>query len=548
MAALPAPLPPAGPRLRLGRVRLATRLAMPPWLAARQPRFGEAELVARIRGEVAPLLHSGDDALWVIRRLDVVAVADAAADGAEALARAMREAVARALAGGADGVVRFESRAARLATFLFDLASGDAFDRWYHRRYRALAPLPTAQAVRLALLGEPEDGLPAVILLHQSGRLIRWIDRIGGEGARAALSALVPVETYRQGRVDPGALVDAVGAEPGFRRWREGPQARLALVAIGAAQLSAPPAALAAAVPAALHILARRHRLAAVPFPATDPAEGAADPGPPAGTTRRAAHARARSKLADQVAAQGPLSLATSFAGIFLLWRSVVELGLPALLADGRMRLELAATLAGPDREAARDDPALHWLADHIPEPDEAVPRAPAGLAFARLLVDRAAPRVPALIEQRFGEDGRIVQDALTEDWLIAGSSAHARRQLVALGLARPSPAPDEARPVATDLAYFGATDRRRVGWALLARAAHADLARRLPGLARSSASWVAANLVAGRGELTVEDGEARVHLPRVPLDLVLRMTGMDGMRVDLGGGRGFRLLLPGAS
>src|SRR4051812_25058411 len=113
MTAALAPLPSVGPRLRVGHLRLATRHAMPEALASRQVALDARSLVAHVGTELESLLADGDRSLWIIRRLHVAATADAGANGAEALARALRDAVARALRDGADGVVRFESRAAR---------------------------------------------------------------------------------------------------------------------------------------------------------------------------------------------------------------------------------------------------------------------------------------------------------------------------------------------------------------------------------------------------------------------------------------------------
>jgi hypothetical protein len=166
-------------------------------------------------------------------------------------------------------------------------------------------------------------------------------------------------------------------------------------------------------------------------------------------------------------------------------------------------------------------------------------------MAVARLLVERAAPRVPQPVRQDVGRI-RIVQDARTEDWLTVGSVRHTNHVVAGLGLGRPGPASEEARPAGIDLEHFDATDGGPTArWAVLARAAYADLARRLPGLARSSASWVARNLVAGQGELIMADDGVCVRLPRAALDLVLRMTGIDRTRVDLGDGRSYRLMLP---
>jgi hypothetical protein len=226
---------------------------------------------------------------------------------------------------------------------------------------------------------------------------------------------------------------------------------------------------------------------------------------------------------------------------VFLLWRSVVELGLEALwtadMDPGPARLTLAASLAGPARRAAWKDPALHWLAGFVPEPEAGPAPAPPDLEarFVAHMAERAAPRALDPVARSCGRL-RLIQDRASEDWLAIGA---------ACGL-RAGPAPPELRDPARDIAFFAvARDRRRRPWALLARAAYGDLARRLTGLERSSATWLWTNVLAGWGQLR-PDAPARLAMPRVPLDLVLRMTGLDGTAVTLADGRRFRIELPG--
>jgi hypothetical protein len=251
----------------------------------------------------------------------------------------------------------------------------------------------------------------------------------------------------------------------------------------------------------------------------------------------------------DAAARHEPLPgtvLETAFAGIFLLWRSVIALGLDRLLPEGKAgaaaRLTLAATLAGPERHLAMADPALHWLTGHGGRAIRAAP-APRGLAeaFARHLEADAAPRRLSPVEQRHGRL-RVVQDRVSEDWI---------RLLPEEDDAPPlEPAPSKARPVARDLAYFGlggVRDHGRFPWVLLARAAYGDLGRRLPGLDRSSAAWLAANVVAGTGRLVLGDVPDLV-LPSVAMDLVLRVTGIDKSLVTTVEGIRYRLRLAGAA
>jgi hypothetical protein len=229
----------------------------------------------------------------------------------------------------------------------------------------------------------------------------------------------------------------------------------------------------------------------------------------------------------------------TPHAGVILLWRSVRALGLEALFPSdaepGHAALTLAATLAGPACAAAWRDPALHWLAGFAPARRDRPLKADPGMAerFTSLLVERATPRRIAPVVQR--QAGlRVDQDGATEDWL-------ALKPERGPSILRPP-----MRPPACDMAFFGVVrSPRRRPWALLARAAYGDFARRLNGLDRSSAAWLWPNVLAGWGR--VEPGPvALLEMPRVPLDLVLRMTGLDGSGFILADGRRVKLCLRG--
>lgn len=530
----------ASARLRLGRVHLATRLAMPERSARRTRRLAEADVAAALRRDLSARLADGDPSVWLIRKLEVSLVVDAEQDAGEALGRAVRAAVERALRGDGEGVLRYADRAEQLATFLEDLAAGDAFGHWYHARCRGLAPLPLAQALRLALARAPDEARPALLRIHAGLRLAPWIDRIGEPGAQAVLSLFgAPQGAVATPDVTRRRLLALAVAEPAMRRWRTNAQGLLALSVMAASESPAPLEAIVAVVRSALPAV-----IEALWPSATPPAArllSAADADAPEGKTagRRRSETRAPRPKARAPDLLEPLT--TPFAGVFLLWRSALALGLPQMLDGPAARLHLAAALAGPDRDAALADPALHWLTGHVPTEGEAAPRPPASLAVARRLVEHAAPRAMTLVRQR-RRRVHVLQDAASEDWLATGGAPAVARIAEALELGPVKRASGDLRPVGPDLDHFATAP----DWRVAARAAHADLARRLPGLARSSAVWVARNLLAGAGTLdTAEDGP-RLTLPRVPLDLVLRMTGMDGTRVDLGEDRHVRLMLPG--
>jgi hypothetical protein len=111
-----------------------------------------------------------------------------------------------------------------------------------------------------------------------------------------------------------------------------------------------------------------------------------------------------------------------------------------------------------------------------------------------------------------------------------AGFPAQAAQALAAF-LAR-------ARPAAPELAFFslaGLEPPLRAGASfdlavsLLAAAALKTFALRLLGFHWSSAAYLYENFLAGASQVQVDAGRIEVSLPRSPLDIVMRMGGVDG-------------------
>ena len=541
----------AAARLGIGRMRLVVRHAR----GRRPPPAPDGDMLgAEIADALATMLDPGDPAVWVVRSLTVPAHADgapAAPELARAIALRLREAVARVLRGEqADGVIRYPDRAAWLAALLWDHVRGEARGRWAYARFAALDALPLAFVPRQLFAMEPDLAVPALLRLAAAGRLRAFAAAIGESGARPLLPLLLakrptaraepraaaalarrllanagPALPVASSRALLVALVEGAAAAPG-----EAPPARAAAAAAQAQALAALAPAPASARRPSETPASRREA------PSSDPPPSPlarAPPGEPADALPRTAPPVVPSEIVD-----------TPHAGVFLLWRSVVELGLEALwppdLEPGPARLTLAASLAGPAWRSAWEDPALHWLAGFVPDPEAGLLPAPPGLEarFRAHIAARAEPRALRPVVRTCGRL-RLVQDLDSEDWLAIGTAREVARL-------RAAPPPPELRDPARDVAFFGvARDRRRRPWALLARAAYGDLARRLVGLERSSATWLWTNVLAGWGQLG-PDEPARLRMPRVPLDLVLRMTGLDGTIVALRDGRRFRIDLPG--
>lgn len=533
----------AGSRVAIARTRFVVRGDR----ARAPPPVPDAAVLARaIEEALAPLLDPGDPAVWVVRRIAVHARAGSHDEAAIAAAAAagLRTAVARVLRGETvDGVMRYPDRAAWLAALLWDHAHGRAGGRWVYARFAALDAVPVGLVPRQLFAAEPTDAIPALRRLEEEGRLVAWVEAIGERGATATLAGLCDVAGGGGARAGYSVAVvrDALAAAAGPAR--PAASERAALIAVVRMAATSP----LVAVPAIAELRAARALLGAGGGrSALVDDEGLIAHLPhrpgnavtPARSRRRSDHAdpSQRANLAvvrDEV-------LDTPHAGVVLLWRSVRELALDALLDElpdpARARLTLAAALAGPARAAAWADPALQWLTGCRPTRGQRPLPPPSELAarFAAHLAERAAPRTIERIVQPCGAVS-IVQDRLTEDWLAIAPGAHGQTVL-----------PDRRDP-AIDAAFFGiARAPARRPWTLFARAAYADFARRLTGLDRSSAAWLWSNVLAGWGRLAPGD-EAVLTMPSVPLDLVLRMTGLDGTRFAVDGARTVTIRLAGS-
>lgn len=147
-----------------------------------------------------------DDAVWRIRHLTLDVSVNACWD-APSLARAwaakLAQAVHRAIETGGDGVtvVRFDSDASYLASFLIEVANGTAWSRWWFDGFDGLHLLSRSATVRTALVREPALGLAALHTMSTAGvELV--IQQLSVVDARVVLDALMSP-------LDAG---DAVGA------------------------------------------------------------------------------------------------------------------------------------------------------------------------------------------------------------------------------------------------------------------------------------------------------------------------------------------------
>ena len=139
-----------------------------------------------------------DTSVWLIRKLDFDVAVNAAWER-DQLARAMTTEMARSLGamlhegGDSNNVIRFPDRAAYLARFLSDAASGIAWDRWYYESFAGLRSLPLSAALRTAICDQTDVGERALLRLDD-GERERLLSALGSADTREILDRLAANE------------------------------------------------------------------------------------------------------------------------------------------------------------------------------------------------------------------------------------------------------------------------------------------------------------------------------------------------------------------
>ena len=165
-------------RLTIGRMN--TTYVVPrghPAPEALQRRGDEAlggPLVRALVARLQRLAVEGDGSVWIIRELSVdfpfAAETTDAGILAAAWGREIVESLTRTIRTG-DGVTRFPNRAAFLAQYAFDVASGRDSGCWYYEQFDSLSALPAGAKIREALVREPAHGAEALVELARNQRL-----------------------------------------------------------------------------------------------------------------------------------------------------------------------------------------------------------------------------------------------------------------------------------------------------------------------------------------------------------------------------------------
>ena len=538
-----------GPRSRIGALSLKVHHAN----ASLAPEVPDAAILkAAVRHALRDLGRREDDSYWVIQRLKLQFSANPrfqVQGVAEAFARAMKDALSRVLAGQiVQGVRRFESRAHWLAACLWAIRSDDLKNAWPFARYRHLAALPQGDQARLALDAEVADAWVALELLDEEGKLDAFLQVLSERAINGIVANLLqnpdlPVVDQVQPEL---ALAIETARQQGVKG---------AFASILTALVRLRSSGAADALPTLRALERGRRATAWTPDRRAKPVSVRDQKGQRRLKDNMAVTDQDPRQIPDPMPQRAGNednyspeweTVTTRYAGVFALWRSVEELELPTLLSggdqEGPQRLALAAALTGPDFADAWRDPALHWLTGYVPDDDE-TPSPPVNLIqdFIRHYQSWRAPEPVSPTVRQVGAS-HLLQDCATEDWLAFGSRRYVDRHARRIGPVE-APPPGSRDPV-HDANWFRVSHRaKRRPWVILARAAYGDFARRLHGLERSSARWCWEKLLAGEGQLRIGE-EATVILPKVDLDVVLRMGAIDS--TCLRGARGdVRIQLP---
>ncbi|MBW9114634.1 hypothetical protein JNB88_13360 [Rhizobium cauense] len=608
-------------RVRIGRLNLETRVPYQQAVSSGptsdpSPAF-TGDLAAALGDMLAPICDAGDPSVWIISRLDFDLAGGPNWESrrtADALAEEMRRTLLRVFSGEAsDLAIRFPDRPTYLAQFLCDLVDGTARDRWYFSAFRRFDAIPTGIAACMVLEAEPDHAFSVLVALNARGRLPQFLMRLSeGEALR-----ILRLLGDRAGTEPPENAMISVcefllkQATPMSLPVLAKDQLKL-LVSIGTV-INLPPDVLLSAMNAVLARVQKTLRTngptARLDLPAKDVMPDSLKPEDGASELRRLINLLAHSSYPDRKQARSVRAavddILTPRAGVFLLWRSIIDMQLDEVLTGGCEAVEakarrhcLAVALSGPAQADAADDEALRWLTRHEePEVGKAGTFASGEAALLQQALFRTLTGLRPVRPIRLAmvqESGvTILQDLITQDWyfvrgegglpslpdcditsiLVPATIAaelcdqlpgwassplpDERHILFTRGvdpdegvLSQTARAVEELRPVAPDLAYLSGADgfsEMGLTMMLFARAAYADLGRRLPGLMGSSASYLGRNAIHGIGRLRANlpanvDVDAEVDLPSMPFDFIWRMTGMDGTVFRLADGRSIRL------
>jgi len=493
------------------------------------------DVAAACARRFGPLSDDADPSVWFVRHLAVDISVNAAWTPerlSEAWAAEVTRSLNRRLRHGDDGeeVLRFPNRAVWLAQFLRDLADGVAWSKWYYDSLDGLRALPLHAALREAICREPRTGEAALRQSAEDLRLETILRAMSDTDCRAVW------RTFRE--QDAGTEAETLNAQhlrTVARTWQNKctlePNHRAALVLFFALTDADTPQrarpALRQAIAALLALVDGIHSARSEQFSRTlergqlaslvcsvgaEGVESLADLLARDG----AAVLEIAGELRSRKAGPSPTVLAgetettfTPLGGVFFLLPHFAELGLGECAAvlpefEGRPPLALVRflvmlkCLGGARAPRAFFDPLLRELAGVPPDLNAESVR-----AWSRKVTRKAA-----------------------RDFHRRWSSSRPAPTQVGTASA------ESARSVADDLRYLILASLLRGAQPLdtaLSAVAHCVLrsfAHRLPGFARSSATFLHNNFLDVSATVKKEPEDWQVLITPPPLHIVLALTG----------------------
>lgn len=424
----------------------------PEEVRARLDRLQRDQLAAACGAMFDRILDPNDPSVWIIRRLELECIVDAAVAEPDQLAGLYSERIAHSLMQtlryGPDGesVLRFANRAEYLAWFVRDLIAGVAWERWYYRSFEELGVFPLSAAIREVLVRAPEHAAAALICLHHLGQTMPLLASLHPNDVRTihllATREATPADSATTARILLAAWVGTTRQKPAG--------AEHTALHLGIVDGFKHADEITRHFTAAMLLLSEARGLPVSKFPQEWRAEGLAllkilqTAAPELPGEMAAAF-----ELKQVPAATGARLMESQFTAAFLLLKSLADLAPPEVLQSSLSRVRVLAKCMDPRFERwALSDPVIHLAA---------------------------------------GSDGSV----------------------------EPTPAPEAE---IDDLA-----GRILRHWTL-----------RLPGFQECSPAFLRENFFDGPGSVVITPEGVHVHLPIVPLRIILRMACVDGDEFNL--------------
>lgn len=165
----------------------------PEWrsMAPRLEYLAQARLGVACEQECAALL-TGDPGVYAIERLELelslngqtLTDRDFTTQLSHAIVNKLQDALVRP---NGVRILRFASEADFLATFLNDLLQGQAWEKWYYQCFRPLRALSLGQITMQLLIEDSSRGHEALVLLAQSGGLERLMAELNESQAKSVV-------------------------------------------------------------------------------------------------------------------------------------------------------------------------------------------------------------------------------------------------------------------------------------------------------------------------------------------------------------------------